>query len=86
MDLFSMQPVFQTNFIVGYVYKIQSKSDKRAEAIKDHLWTWSCGCNFDVLYPVDVSTNRHAHKVKLYANLCSAGTLTARDLGRCRKQ
>jgi len=52
MDLFSMQPVFQTNILVGYLHKIQPKSDRRVETIKDHLWTWSRGCNFDVLYPV----------------------------------
>jgi len=45
MDLFSMQLLFQTNTVVEYVHKM-------VETIKDHLWTWSCGCSFDVLYPV----------------------------------
>jgi len=47
-----VQPVFETNILVGYLHKIQPKSDKKVDTIKDHLWTWSCGCKFDVLYPV----------------------------------
>ena len=71
MDLFSQQRVFYIKILVGSLHKIQSKSDKRVETINDHLWKWSCGYNFDVLYPVGC---KYAQAVKIYASLCPADT------------